>query len=96
MATAEMLAWGVPMVLVPLPTAAADHQTHNARALEEAGVAVCLVEASLDPAGLWREVVSLAGDASRRATMAARARERAKPDAARAIARELLGLIEAR
>ena len=96
MATAEMLAWGVPMVLVPLPTAAADHQTHNARALEEAGVAVCLVEASLDPAGLWREVVSLAGDASRRATMAVRAHERAKPDAARAIARELLGLIEAR
>jgi UDP-N-acetylglucosamine--N-acetylmuramyl-(pentapeptide) pyrophosphoryl-undecaprenol N-acetylglucosamine transferase len=30
MATAELLAWGIPMLLVPLPTAAADHQLHNA------------------------------------------------------------------
>lgn len=93
MATAEMLAWGVPMLLVPLPTAAADHQTHNARALEEAGVAVCLIEKDLDPAGLWRAVVSLAGDASRKHGMSVRARERARPDAARDIARELLALI---
>ena len=34
---AELCAWGLPSVLVPLPTAAADHQTHNARVLAEAG-----------------------------------------------------------
>ena len=39
MTTAELCAWGIPTVLVPLPTAAADHQTANARALAAAGAA---------------------------------------------------------
>src|SRR6266704_2808049 len=33
MTVAELCAWGKPSILVPLPTAAADHQTYNARAL---------------------------------------------------------------
>ena len=57
MATAELLAWGIPALLVPLPTAAADHQTHNARALEAAGAAVCLPQAALTPELLWTELV---------------------------------------
>src|SRR6266550_5330876 len=36
MTVAELCAWGKPSVLVPLPTAAADHQTFNARALANA------------------------------------------------------------
>src|SRR5690606_19329134 len=44
MATAELLAWGRPMLLVPLPTAAADHQTHNARALADSGAGVMILE----------------------------------------------------
>src|SRR5438034_7945763 len=42
-------AWGKPSILVPLPTAAADHQTHNAAALAEAGAAIQLAEARLTP-----------------------------------------------
>jgi UDP-N-acetylglucosamine--N-acetylmuramyl-(pentapeptide) pyrophosphoryl-undecaprenol N-acetylglucosamine transferase len=95
MMTAELLAWGIPAVLIPLPTAAADHQTHNARALDAAGAAVCIAESTLTPPLLWAEITSLAGDAERRASMAAAARERAKPDAARDIARELLALVPA-
>jgi UDP-N-acetylglucosamine--N-acetylmuramyl-(pentapeptide) pyrophosphoryl-undecaprenol N-acetylglucosamine transferase len=93
MATAELLAWGRPMLLVPLPTAAADHQTHNARALEQAGAGVMIVEKDLTPDRLWREILSLAGDTERRAAMAAAARERARPDAARQIAARLHSLI---
>ena len=37
MTVAEVCAWGKPSILVPLPTAAADHQTVNARALAAAG-----------------------------------------------------------
>ena len=37
---AELCAWGLASVLVPLPTAAADHQTHNGRVLAEAGAVV--------------------------------------------------------
>ncbi len=94
MATAELLAWGIPMLLIPLPTAAANHQLHNARALEAAGAAVCIEESNLTPDALWSAVTELASDAERRAAMAARARERARPDAARDIARELIALAE--
>lgn len=93
MATAELLAWGRPMLLVPLPTAAADHQTHNAAALEEAGAAVMLREKELTAAGLWQEIRSLAGDDIRRSRMQAAARARARPNAARDIADHLHRLI---
>lgn len=92
-ATAELLAWGIPMLLVPLPTAAADHQTHNARALEEAGAAAVVAERGLSPERLWSELSALAGDDAKRARMAVAARERARPDAARDIARELARLL---
>lgn len=93
--TAELLAWGIPAVLVPLPTAAADHQTHNARALEASGAALCVPEPELTPVRLWDELRGLATAGERRTVMAARARERARPDAAREIARKLIALAEA-
>ena len=34
-----------PCILIPLPTAAEDHQTHNARALTDRGAAVLLRDA---------------------------------------------------
>jgi UDP-N-acetylglucosamine--N-acetylmuramyl-(pentapeptide) pyrophosphoryl-undecaprenol N-acetylglucosamine transferase len=95
MATAELLAWGRPMLLVPLPTAAADHQTHNARALEQAGAAVMLREADLTPERLWQEIISLTGDTERRASMQRAALTRARPNAARDIADHLYSLIAA-
>ncbi|MGD8278628.1 MAG: undecaprenyldiphospho-muramoylpentapeptide beta-N-acetylglucosaminyltransferase [Gemmatimonadota bacterium] len=95
MTTAELLAAGVPALLVPLPTAAADHQTRNAEALAEAGAAVCVPESALTPERLWTELVALIGDGARRERMAASARERARPDAARDIARALLTLLPA-
>jgi UDP-N-acetylglucosamine--N-acetylmuramyl-(pentapeptide) pyrophosphoryl-undecaprenol N-acetylglucosamine transferase len=94
MATAELLAWGRPMLLVPLPTAAADHQTHNARALQEAGAAVMLVERELTPAGLWVEMLALAADDVRRERMREAALLRARPDAAREIALRLQALMQ--
>jgi UDP-N-acetylglucosamine--N-acetylmuramyl-(pentapeptide) pyrophosphoryl-undecaprenol N-acetylglucosamine transferase len=94
MATAELLAWGIPSVLVPLPTAAANHQVHNARALEQAGAALCLIESGLSPERLWEALTSLAADDARRTRMAEAARARARPDAARRIARDLLRLVE--
>lgn len=93
MATAELLAWGRPMLLVPLPTAAADHQTHNAKALQEAGAAVMLVEREVTPDSLWSEIVSLTGDDERRERMRVAAQGRAQPHAAREIAQRLHGLV---
>ncbi|MFO7893997.1 MAG: UDP-N-acetylglucosamine--N-acetylmuramyl-(pentapeptide) pyrophosphoryl-undecaprenol N-acetylglucosamine transferase [Longimicrobiales bacterium] len=95
MGTAELLAWGVPAILVPLPTSAADHQAHNARALEEAGAARALPEPQLSPDRLWTELTALAADGEGRARMSERALERARPDAARRIAEDLLRIVEA-
>ncbi|MEO5511365.1 MAG: undecaprenyldiphospho-muramoylpentapeptide beta-N-acetylglucosaminyltransferase [Longimicrobiales bacterium] len=95
MATAELLAWGIPMVLIPLPTAAADHQRFNARALEEAGAAVVVEEEDLTPERLWADIHRLASDPLRHDQMAAAALVRARPDAARDIALHLLTLVQA-
>jgi UDP-N-acetylglucosamine--N-acetylmuramyl-(pentapeptide) pyrophosphoryl-undecaprenol N-acetylglucosamine transferase len=95
MGTAELLAWGVPSILVPLPTAAADHQAHNARALEDAGVAIALPEIDLTPERLWSEITALAANADVRDRMGDAAVARARPEAAHRIARDLLELLEA-
>lgn len=90
MSIAELCAWGIPSVLVPLPTAAQDHQTHNARATAAAGAAVHLPQAELTAARLDAEVRALQGDASRRQAMRDAARGRARPDAAERIAQSLI------
>lgn len=93
MTVAELAAWSLPAVLVPLPTAAADHQRRNAEALEEAGAATHLPEGRLDPEALAATVRELIRDADRLAEMAAAAHKRARPEAAQAIARCLLNLV---
>jgi UDP-N-acetylglucosamine--N-acetylmuramyl-(pentapeptide) pyrophosphoryl-undecaprenol N-acetylglucosamine transferase len=95
MTIAELCAWGIPSVLVPLPTAAADHQTHNARALAEAGAAMHVPQRELSPAridALVRELGDGREDASSgtRARMAAAAAARGRPDAAARIAERIL------
>ncbi|HEU4570955.1 MAG TPA: UDP-N-acetylglucosamine--N-acetylmuramyl-(pentapeptide) pyrophosphoryl-undecaprenol N-acetylglucosamine transferase [Gemmatimonadales bacterium] len=92
MTGAELCAWGIPSVLIPLPTAAADHQTGNAVALERAGAAVHLPQRDLTAASLGREVGGLLGDEARRSAMAARAKERGRPHAAGDIVSHLLTL----
>jgi len=89
---AELCAWGLPSVLIPLPTAAADHQTHNARVLAEAGATALLSQSALTPGGLADAVSSLLHDRPRRDAMAARALERGRPEAAVDIVSKLLTL----
>ncbi|MYJ16583.1 MAG: UDP-N-acetylglucosamine--N-acetylmuramyl-(pentapeptide) pyrophosphoryl-undecaprenol N-acetylglucosamine transferase, partial [Gemmatimonadetes bacterium] len=89
---------GLPAILVPLPTAAADHQTANARSLEAAGAAVHLPET--DPEGreltgerLWGEVTRLLDTPGVLAEMARAAGRRARPGAARQVAAAIAELI---
>jgi UDP-N-acetylglucosamine--N-acetylmuramyl-(pentapeptide) pyrophosphoryl-undecaprenol N-acetylglucosamine transferase len=92
MTVAELCAWGKPSVLVPFPSAAADHQTYNARALATAGAAVLLPESELDAASLGRIVSDLLADRERLGALAARAKERGHPTAAREIVSMILTL----
>lgn len=93
MTGAELCAWGLPSVLVPLPTAAEDHQRHNAEALAGAGAAAMILQRDLTPATLGRTLAALRDDAPRRAAMATAARSRGHPHAAAAIVDHLASLI---
>jgi UDP-N-acetylglucosamine--N-acetylmuramyl-(pentapeptide) pyrophosphoryl-undecaprenol N-acetylglucosamine transferase len=86
----EVAAHGKPAVLVPYPYAAADHQTANARWMEEAGAAVVVGDAELTPERLRDEVSALLADSGRLAEMASASASLARPDAAQAIAAEIL------
>lgn len=82
MTVAELAAWGIPSVLVPLPTAAADHQTPNARVMDQAGAAIHVPQHEF-PAVLWGGIVSkLLQGPERLAVMSRAARARGRPDAA--------------
>jgi UDP-N-acetylglucosamine--N-acetylmuramyl-(pentapeptide) pyrophosphoryl-undecaprenol N-acetylglucosamine transferase len=93
MTVAELLAWHIPSILVPLPTAAADHQTINAVALERAGAAIHLPQSQASASTLGGAVGGLLGDTVRMATMKAAAAARARPDAAAVIAGRIVALL---
>jgi UDP-N-acetylglucosamine--N-acetylmuramyl-(pentapeptide) pyrophosphoryl-undecaprenol N-acetylglucosamine transferase len=83
---AEIAAAGKPAIFVPLPTAADDHQRHNAATLAAGGAARLLPQAELTPERLVTEIASLLCDRAGLARMAEAARGFAHPDAAAKIA----------
>jgi len=93
MTTAELCAWGLPSVLVPLPGAAADHQKRNAKALAKAGAAIHMPESELSASRLEEVVSGLFEDRPALEEIGAAARARGCPDAARKIAKEVLGMV---
>ncbi|HEB89092.1 MAG TPA: undecaprenyldiphospho-muramoylpentapeptide beta-N-acetylglucosaminyltransferase [Deltaproteobacteria bacterium] len=82
---AELALAGMPALLVPYPFAADDHQTANARALEEAGAARCLDPRPLDPTALAQAIAELIASPGRLVLMREAAARLARPDAANAI-----------
>ena len=90
MSTAELCAWRIPMVLIPLPTAAADHQTQNAKALADAGAARLVLQSTLVNGGLSSALGSLTIDPSTLVAMGHSAGSRARIDASQVIAANIL------
>jgi UDP-N-acetylglucosamine--N-acetylmuramyl-(pentapeptide) pyrophosphoryl-undecaprenol N-acetylglucosamine transferase len=89
---AEFTAAGKPAVLIPLPTAADDHQRKNAEVLAAAGAAELIEQKDLTGAALADRIVALATDGARRSAMAKAAHRFARPDAARVIVDRALEL----
>jgi UDP-N-acetylglucosamine--N-acetylmuramyl-(pentapeptide) pyrophosphoryl-undecaprenol N-acetylglucosamine transferase len=92
----EIAAHGRPMVLVPYPFAAADHQSTNAAFMERAGAAVVIPDAELTAPRLAQEVGRLLADRGRLAAMSRAASALARPDAAAQISSEVLAAATAR
>jgi UDP-N-acetylglucosamine--N-acetylmuramyl-(pentapeptide) pyrophosphoryl-undecaprenol N-acetylglucosamine transferase len=86
----ELAQYGLPSVLIPYPHAAGDHQTSNARWMEQAGAATVIRDEALTARSLREAVDAIALDDARRVRMAEAARSIARPDAAGVIAREVL------
>ena len=91
---AELCAWGIPSLLVPLATAAADHQRANARALEAAGAAMVLEQSTLSADRLRGAILEIVANPRKRASMAESALSRGRPDAAERIARWVLTIAQ--
>ena len=87
MTTAELAAWGIPSILVPLPTAAADHQTANAKALAASGASLFLPQSEITVTRLASTIGTLVlYDAQALYSMRQSALDRARPNAAKDIA----------
>ena len=86
----ELAQYGLPAVLVPYPHATADHQTANARWMQQGGAASVIADAALTPERLRAEVDAILLDPQRLAAMAAASARLARPDAARDVARAVL------
>jgi UDP-N-acetylglucosamine--N-acetylmuramyl-(pentapeptide) pyrophosphoryl-undecaprenol N-acetylglucosamine transferase len=94
MATAELCAWGIPPIIVPLPTAAADHQTANARALAAAGAGEMIVQSAFNPQSLNGSVRTLLDTPDFLEQRSQSVLTRARPHAADSIAQSILSLVK--
>jgi UDP-N-acetylglucosamine--N-acetylmuramyl-(pentapeptide) pyrophosphoryl-undecaprenol N-acetylglucosamine transferase len=88
----EAMANGLPAMVIPLPSAYADHQTANAKALEAAGAGLHRAEAGLTAAQLSEEILGLRADPARLAAMSQATRTLGKPEAADTVAKLILSL----
>jgi UDP-N-acetylglucosamine--N-acetylmuramyl-(pentapeptide) pyrophosphoryl-undecaprenol N-acetylglucosamine transferase len=78
---AELAAAGKPSLLVPLPTAADDHQRKNAELVVRGGAAEMLLQAELTPEVLLDRLSGLLTDGERLRRMSVAARAMGKPGA---------------
>lgn len=79
---AELAAAGKASIMIPLPTAADDHQRKNAEALQNAGAAKMILQQDLNGENLAREIRDLAGNPEAIGAMEAAAKKLGKKDAA--------------
>lgn len=90
---AEMTLFGLPMILIPYPYAADDHQRHNGESLVRGGAALLFGQEELTAQALAAVISSLLTDDEKRWRMGQAAKTLARPDATAAIVEQCLVLI---
>ncbi len=81
----EIAASGTPCILIPSPNVTDNHQEKNARAIEERGGAVVVLETECTAQRLWQEVEGILKDTARRNAMSTALRGCVVPDSAERI-----------
>lgn len=89
----EIASWGIPAILVPIPTEISHDQTENAFSYARAGAADVLEQKNLTPHLLVAEIDRLMQDPEKRKKMSEAAKSFARPAAARKIAEILVETI---
>ncbi len=87
---AELTAVGIASILIPYPYAVDNHQYHNARFLAENGAARIVIEENLNADDLAEMITAYQGDRRVLVTMAIKAQELARNDAAERLAKGIL------
>lgn len=83
---AEVAASGKASIMVPLPTAADDHQRINAEALKKNGAARMILQKDLDGATLAEQILHLADDRQELSVIGSAARKMSHDNAAESVA----------
>ncbi|MBU4446232.1 undecaprenyldiphospho-muramoylpentapeptide beta-N-acetylglucosaminyltransferase [bacterium] len=91
---AELCLYGKPSILIPLPTAAGNHQEINARIMEKEGASILILQKNLDSELLDISLSSLINSEEKLTEMAERAKAIAKPDSAKLIVDDILRTME--
>ena len=89
----ELCLTGRPVIFVPSPNVAEDHQTKNAEALVTKNAAIMVKDKDAKDL-LIDEAIKLIGDKSKRSELSRNILKLGKPEAANDIAREILSLIK--
>lgn len=89
---AELAAAGKAAIMIPLPTAADDHQRKNAEALQTAGAARMLLQRDLNGESLANEIIDLINSPEKITAMETAAKNLARRDAAEATVDLIEGL----
>jgi UDP-N-acetylglucosamine--N-acetylmuramyl-(pentapeptide) pyrophosphoryl-undecaprenol N-acetylglucosamine transferase len=90
---AELAATRKPAILIPLPTAAQDHQRANARLLQSAGAAVVLEETTLSSMELTTSILKLVTDSKKQKELSEAISQFDHPGAATVMAGRILDAI---
>ena len=88
----EIAAWGVPSIIIPLPSSISHDQTANAFAYAEAGASSVIEENNLTPNILVEEINRIVGSSAISKTMSERAKAFSRLDSASLIAQTILNI----
>lgn len=90
----ELTALGIPSVLIPSPNVAHNHQTYNARALENGGAAVMLSENELTKDKLYSTINKILDDSEKLKSMSENAKKMGITNGTQKICEIILSLVK--
>ena len=91
---AELMACGIPSVLIPYPYATGNHQEYNARAIEKNGAARVILDKELTGEKILAIIEELLAQEKDLQEMKQKAKSLGRPEAASVIAKSALALIK--